>query len=290
MFIEAQRTQYPVSMMCRLLNVSSSGYYQWQKRKLRRGRIEDRQLLEIIRFHFNRSKGTYGYLRITAAIRKEGLKVNKKKTARIMKANDIQAKTKKKFRKTTNRDPKAAASENLLKQNFTTDKENKIWTSDITYLRTNEGWLYLAIIMDIFSRRIIGWSIAGNLSTELILKAFKMAVINRNPSKGIIFHSDRGSRYTSSKFRNLLNNYGFIQSMSSTGNCYDNAITESFFHTLKTEHTYWHYYKTRQEAKQSIFEFIEVFYNRERLHSASGFLSPVEFEEKSQLELFENVA
>jgi len=223
-------------------------------------------------------------------MRKTGLRINKKKIARLMKENNISAKTKRKFRKTTERDTKAAASENLLKQNFYTEKANLVWTGDITYLWTKEGWLYLAVVMDIFSRRIVGWALGNSLSRQLVIKALSMAIVHRNPGNGIIFHSDRGSQYTSSEFRNLLINYGFIQSMSSTGNCYDNAVTESFFHTLKTELIYWNKYQTRNEAKNSIFEFIEMFYNRNRLHSTLGYLSPVEFEENKMIEQIEKVA
>ena len=170
----------------------------------------------------------------------------------------------------------------MLNKNFTSEKENRIWTSDITYLWTKEGWLYLAVVMDVYSRKIVGWSIGSTLSAELVTRALLMALLHRKPEGEIIFHSDRGSQYTSSSVRNLLERYKIKQSMSSSGNCYDNAITESFFHTLKTELVYWNYYQTREEAKRSIFEYIEIFYNRQRLHSSIGYLSPVEFEMKNQ--------
>jgi transposase InsO family protein len=223
-------------------------------------------------------------------MRKQGLKVNKKRIARLMRVNNIKAKTKRKFRVTTIENTKVKASENILNKNFTSERENQIWTSDITYLWTSEGWLYLAVVMDIYSRKIIGWALGSSLSAELVLRALIMALLHRNPPEGIIFHSDRGSQYTSSQVRQLLKSYKITQSMSSTGNCYDNAITESFFHTLKTELVFWNNYKTREEAKRSIFEYIEVFYNRQRLHSAIGYLSPVEFEEKNRKELIEKVA
>ncbi len=182
------------------------------------------------------------------------------------------------------------ATYGLPSQNFTASSENKIWTGDITYLWTKEGWVYLAVVMDVYSRKIVGWSIESSLSTELVIKSLLMAVVHRNPTRGIIFHSDRGSQYTSSSFREILKNYGMVQSNSSTGNCYDNAVTESFFHTLKTELTYWENYNTKEEAKRSIFEYIEINYNRKRLHSTLGYLSPVEFEEKNRKELIEKVA
>ena len=228
--------------------------------------------------------------RIYAAIRKEGLKVNKKRIARIMRANDIRAKTKKRFKVTTRQNSRAKASENLLKGNFSSEKENRIWTSDITYLWTKEGWLYLAVVMDVYSRKIVGWSLGSSLSKQLVIKALMMAILHRKPEAGIIFHSDRGSQYTSSSVRNLLKSYQMTQSMSSSGNCYDNAITESFFHTLKIELIFWNRYQSREEAKRSIFEYIEIFYNRERLHSALNYLSPVEFEMKRRKDLIEKVA
>jgi transposase InsO family protein len=281
--MKEHRKKYSMELMCKILNVSRVGYYHWLKRKLCSSRhLEDQRLLEIIKHHYNRSKGTYGLPRIHAAIRKEGLKINKKKIARLMRINKIRAKTKRKFRVTTIQNTKARASENILKGNFESKKENRIWTSDITYLRTQEGWLYLAVVMDIYSRKIVGWSTSSSLSAELVLKALWMAILHRNPDEGIILHSDRGSQYTSSSVRELLKGCKITQSMSSSGNCYDNAITESFFHTLKTELIFWNNYQTREEAKRSIFEYIEIFYNRQRLHSALNYLSPVEFELKKQ--------
>lgn len=290
MFIKENRKQYPLALVCEVLQVSPSGYHKWLKNKVGFRVKENQRILEIIRFHHNKSRATYGLPRIYAAIRREGLFVNKKRIARLMRVNNIKAKTNRRFRVTTVQNSKAQASENLVNQNFTASSENKIWTGDITYLWTNAGWVYLAVVMDVYSRKIVGWSIDSNLSAELVIRALMMALVHRNPEQGIIFHSDRGSQYTSSSFREILKNYGIVQSNSSTGNCYDNAITESFFHTLKTELTYWEKYQTREEAKSSIFEYIEIHYNRKRLHSSLGYLSPVEFEEKNRKELIENVA
>lgn len=290
MFIKEHRKQYPFGLMCNVLNVSRSGYHKWLKRKLSARMLENQRILTIIRYYYNNSKGTYGLPRIYAAIRKEGYRVNKKRIARLMRENNIRAKTKKRFKLTTTHNTKAEASDNILKGNFCASAENKIWTGDITYIWTKQGWLYLAVVMDIYSRKIVGWSIHNRLSTELVIRALIMAIINRNPGKGIIFHSDKGSQYTSNSFRQLLKLYGIVQSMSSTGNCYDNAITESFFHTLKTELIYWESYQTREEAKRSIFEYIEIYYNRKRLHSSLEYLSPVEFEMKNWKELIEKVA
>lgn len=290
MFIKENRKQYPLALVCKVLQVSQSGYHKWLKNKVSLRAKENQRILEIIKFHHNKSKATYGLPRIYAAIRKEGVIVNKKRIARLMKLNNIKAKTKRRFRVTTSQSSKAKASENLLNQNFTASTENKIWTGDITYLWTSEGWVYLAVVMDVYSRKIVGWSIGNSLSAELVIRALMMALVHRNPERGIIFHSDRGSQYTSSSFREMLKNYGIVQSNSSTGNCYDNAVTESFFHTLKTELIYWDKYHSREEAKRSIFEYIEINYNRRRLHSSLGYLSPVEFEEKNRKDLIEKVA
>lgn len=283
------RTSYSVQMMCKLLKVSRAGYYKWLKSKTRSNK-KDRMLLEAIGYHYKKSNCIYGSPRIHAALRKNGIVVNKKRVARLMKAHNIKAKTKRKFKITTNRNSKHSVCENLLKGNFKVEKVNQVWTSDITYLWTKEGWLYLAVIMDIYSRKIVGWSIGRYLSAELVLKAITMALVNRNPGRGVIFHSDRGSQYTSSIVKNILSLYGFRQSMSSTGNCYDNAITETFFHTLKTELTYQNKYQTREEAKKSIFQYVEIFYNRQRLHSSLNYLSPVEFELKTDNLINEKVA
>lgn len=247
-------------------------------------------LLKAILYHYKKSNGVYGLPRLHAALRKSGLVVNKKRVARVMKANNIKSKTTRKFKSTTNRNSKHSFCENLLKGNFNAEKANQVWTSDITYLWTKEGWLYLAVIMDIYSRKIVGWSIGCYLSAELVLKAITMALVNRNPGRGVIFHSDRGSQYTSSVVKNMLSLYGFRQSMSSTGNCYDNAITETFFHTLKTEWIYQNKYQTREEAKKSVFQYIEIFYNRQRLHSSLNYLSPIEFELKTDSLVNEKVA
>jgi len=290
MFIKRHRGQYPLGLMCDVLEVSRSGYHKWLNRKLSYRAIENQKILEIILSYYNKSKGTYGLPRIYAAIRKAGYKVNKKRISRLMKIHNIRAKTKKKFKVTTKQDTKALASSNLLKGKFNSTAVNQIWTSDITYIWTTEGWLYLAVVMDIYSRKIVGWSMDNCLSKELAIRALIMAIINRNPDKGVVFHSDRGSQYTSKSFRELLNLFEMEQSMSSTGNCYDNAITESFFHTLKTELIYWEKYRTREQAKTSIFEYIEIYYNRKRSHSSLGYLSPVEFEIMKGNELIKNVA
>jgi transposase InsO family protein len=268
--------------LCRILEVSRSGYYHWERRKVTMRKIENMRILERMRYYYEASRYTYGLPRIWHSLRREGIIVNRKRIYRLMKLNNIRSKMKKRFRVTTRRDKGAIYSKNLLKGNFAAVVSNQIWTSDITYLWTREGWLYLAVIMDISSRKIVGWSTGEKITAELVDRAIRRALHYRKPGKGIILHSDRGCQYTSSLVRETLRKSGAVQSMSSTGNCYDNAVTESFFHTLKTKWTKWEVYETREEAKRSIFEFIEIFYNRKRLHSTLNYLSPVEFEEKNE--------
>jgi len=283
-FIKENLKEYPKSISCRMLGVSRTGYYHWQKRRYQQRRLEERKFLLLLKKHYELSRGRYGLLRLTNAIRKEGITVNKKRIYRLMKKYGIYSKTKRKFKVTTKQDRAALFSPNLINGCFEAEKKNKIWTSDITYIWTNEGWMYLAVVLDVYNREIIGWSLDQRASADLILNALRMAVNNRRPDAGIIFHSDRGSQYTAARFRNTLAHYGFIQSMSGKGNCYDNAITESFFSTLKKELVYLIKFETRNQAATEIFEFIEIFYNRKRLHSALGYMSPLEFNlnEKSE--------
>ena len=280
MLIMEEKNNYPVYLLCKVLEISRVGYYQWQKHKATMRKVENMRLLEKIRYYYESSRRTYGLPRLWHSLRREGIIVNRKRVYRLMKLNNIRSKTKRRFRITTQRNEKAAYSNNLINRKFRVGQKNRIWTSDITYLWTREGWLYLAVVMDLNSRKIVGWSTGINLSANLVERAIRMALHHRRPDSMVIFHSDRGSQYTSSLVRETLRKSGAVQSMSSTGNCYDNAVTESFFHTLKTEWTNWESYQTREEAKSSIFEFIEIFYNRKRLHSTLNYLSPVEFEEK----------
>lgn len=282
---------YPIGLCCKVLGVSRSGYYNWQKRKVCRRQLEEKRLLELINKHHKTSRGRYGLFRILEAIGKEGIKVNRKRIHRIMKKYGIRSKTARKFKLTTKQDKKAEFSPNLLNGCFTgISEDNQVWTSDITYIWTKQGWLYLAVVQDIFNREMIGWSVMESLSAEIVKNALKMAIKNRMPQPGIIFHSDRGSQYTSSMVRHILHQYGFRQSMSSKGSCYDNAITETFFSTLKKELVYLTVFETKEQAKCEIFEFIEIFYNRKRLHSSLGYMSPVDYRMKFRNELNKKVA
>jgi putative transposase len=277
-FIDKYRSAYRVDKMCRILNISRSSYYTWKNRgKSMRGKENERLVFEI-KLVYEKSRRIYGSPRITAELRARGIRCGENRVARLMRNNGIVAKTKRRFKVATDSRHKLPVAENILNQDFTADKPNKAWVSDITYIWTREGWLYLAVILDIFNRKIVGWAMDSRITRDLVIKAFTMAVRRQKPKPLAIFHSDRGSQYASYDFRKLLEKHEFIQSMSNTGNCYDNAIMETFFHTLKTELIYFERYETRLEARRSIFEYIEVFYNRIRRHSSLGYLSPVDFQ------------
>lgn len=269
--------------MCKVLEVSRSSYYKRVNREEGKRAIENRGLLEKIREVFRESKERYGSPRITEELKRSGISCNKKRIARLMSKYGIAAKIFRKYRNTTNSNHEREKSENILGRKFNRQRANEVWTGDITYISTEEGWLYLAAVIDIYSRKVIGWQLDKSIGSDLAERALKNALQDRRVEKGIIFHSDQGIQYASESFRKILRENGFIQSMSRRGNCYDNAITETFFHTLKTELMQRIKYKTREEARKSIFEYIEIFYNRKRLHSALGYRPPVEFEGLTKL-------
>lgn len=266
--------------MCKALSVSRSGYYSWVNRKPSRRTQENVKILFHIRVIYHQSNRIYGSPKITAVLRQNGIICNHKRVERLMRENGIFSKVKKKFKVTTHSKHNHPVADNLIKMNFAVSRPNTVWTSDITYIWTREGWMYLAVFMDLFNRQIVGWSMKNRLKEDLITDAFQMALRSRNPAPGMIVHSDRGSQYCSRVFKELLKNHGCLQSMSSTGNCYDNAVTESFFHTLKTELIYHQKYLTRNQAWGSVFKYIEIFYNRIRIHSYLGGLSPCQYELK----------
>jgi transposase InsO family protein len=216
---------------------------------------------------------------MTQALRQRGFKCNHKRVERLMRINGIRSKRKRKFKITTHSEHKRTVAANLIQRDFTALKPNRLWTSDITYVYTQEGWLYLAVFLDVYSRRIVGWSMNHRISDDLVISAFNQAMLHRGPQPGLIVHSDRGSQYCSRSFKELLEKHRYQQSMSSTGNCYDNAITESFFASLKTELIYDKRLRTRNQARRNIFDYIEIIYNRNRIHSALGGLSPNQFEQ-----------
>lgn len=279
-FIKAHRCAFAVKKMCRVLMVSRSGYYDWFERPDSQRFLNNKILLKEIRDIHKNSRKTYGSPRIADELNDRGFVCSRPRTARLMSMNGIQAKTKKKFKVTTSSDHGYPIAPNLLKQDFWTDTTNQIWVGDITYIRIWQGWLYLTIILDLFNRKVVGWSISDRLTANTTtIPAFIQAVKQYQPLPGLIFHSDRGVQYACDNFRALLKTFKVIQSMSGKGNCYDNAVAESFFHTLKTELVYHETYRTRSEAKTSLFEYIEVFYNRVRKHSTLGYKSPEQYEQ-----------
>ena len=278
--IKTLRLEFPVKKMCQVLKIKRSSYYAWLKRGISKRSKENIKILgEIMEIRKDKRKLSYGAPTLKVELNENGIECSRNRVARIMQNNNITAKTKKKWKATTNSKHKLPIAENILNRNFSSTKPNEVWTSDITYIWTDEGWLYLAVILDIFSRQIIGWAMDKRMTKELVLDAIKQACKRRNPAKGGIFHSDRGVQYASYAVRDYIKEIGFTQSMSRKGNCWDNAITESFFHTLKTELIFWRKYRTRTIAKKELFEYIEVFYNRERRHSTLGYVAPAKFEE-----------
>jgi putative transposase len=277
-FISDHRSALRVKKMCQAFRVSRSGYYNWRNRDLSNRERSNQMLFEQIKRVFKNSRDTYGSPRITAELKDQGQTCSQKRVARLMRLNGMAAKTKRKFKVTTDSAHNLPVAANLVNRRFEAEHPNRLWCSDITYLWTKEGWLYLSVVLDVCSRRIVGWSISHSLIKGLVIDAVNQALSHRTPSLDMIFHSDRGSQYASDRFQRLLSDYKIQPSMSSKGDCYDNAITESFFHTLKTELVYFENYQTREEARLSIFEYIEVFYNRKRRHSAIGYKTPVEFE------------
>ena len=280
-FIERERSAFSVERMCQALKVSRSGFYGWKREKDSGKRVkEDLKLLEMIKKSYKESRGTYGSPRMTRELREKGMACGKNRVASLMRRNNIAAKTRRKFKATTQSKHQFPVAPNLLNRNFKASAPNQVWLSDLTYVWTEEGWLYLAVILDVFNRQIVGWGMGDRLTADLALRAFHQAVGMRHPAPGLIFHSDRGVQYACSEFRKVLQENKMIQSMSGKGNCYDNAMMESFFHTLKTELIYFKKYQTRIEAKGEIFEYIGVFYNRIRRHSSLGYQSPLAFEQQ----------
>ena len=279
--IDRRRDHYPVRLMCRLLSVSPSGYYAWRERPEGARVQRDRELSDKIKCIHEASKGVYGSPRVHAELVAEGVHVGRHKVAQLMCSTRLKGCPKRRYRTTTQRDPTHRVAHNLLKQDFTADGPDQRWASDITYIATRQGWLYLAVVMDLFSRRIIGWSMDRWMSRHLVVDALRMAVDARRPAGPLIHHSDRGAQYSSDDFRDELDKHGITASMSSTGNCYDNAVVESFFGALKRERVNRVRYRTREEARADLFEYIEVFYNRKRRHGYLGNISPDDFERQS---------
>jgi putative transposase len=276
-FMHDYRSAFRVKKMCRVLNISRSGYYEWKRRPMSIRKKRNNELMNYIRKAYALGRKTYGSPRVTRELKYQGIVCGKNRVARLMRAEGIQAKMKRRYKVTTHSRHTRPIVANLLTGKIVNASET-VWVSDITYIKTYEGWLYLAVVLDIFSRSVVGWSMSERLTDDLTVRALLQALMRRNPHEGLIFHSDRGSQYASRRFKTILSSYRIVQSMSGKGNCYDNAHAESFFGTLKTELGYR--YASRPVARQHIFEYIEVFYNRIRRHSALNYVSPLEYERK----------
>lgn len=282
-FIKNHSDFYPVVKMAKALNIRRNRYYRWlgsgERRQLRED--EEKKLVEKIKSIQEEVRYSFGTPRITDELQKDGFPVNRKKVARLLGKYSLNRKSKKKFKLTTDSGHNHKVSPNLLNRNFSADAPNAKWVSDITYIWTSEGWLYLCVIIDLYSRKVVGWASSSRIDAQLLLQAFWRAIEARRPPEGLIFHSDRGSQYCSRKFRRALRSLGIRQSMSRKGDCWDNACAESFFKSLKSEWLYDQIFKSRQKANNELFKYIEVFYNRRRTHSTLGYQSPVEYELKN---------
>jgi putative transposase len=277
-WIKQHINEFSVSSTCRFMNVSRSAYYAWLERSQTTLEKEDIELIEMIKVLFKKGRENYGTRRLKKALAGKGWYISRRRIGRLMRIAGIACKTRRKFKVTTDSKHSLPIAPNRLDRQFRATHPNQTYVGDITYIYTQEGWLYLAVVIDLYSRQVVGWSMAERMQAKLVNDALLMALWQRKPGKGLIWHTDRGSQYASDSHRALLKEHGIIQSMSRKGNCWDNAVSESFFHTLKTEQVHHQSYQTRAEAKQDIFEYIEVFYNRERLHSANNYLSPVDYE------------
>lgn len=273
--------QFRISFLCRVMQVSRSGFYAWKAREPSARKQEDGQLLERIRGCFERSRGTYGSPRILRDLREQGYSCGRQRVMRLMRQAGLKPAVRPRFRVTTDSRHSLPVADNLLARDFTASAVDLKWVSDITYLWTGEGWLYLAVTLDLFSRRVIGWSMHTRLDRSLAVNAREAALCQRHPEAGLLHHSDRGSQYASGEFQACLRKEGIVCSMSRKGDCWDNAAVESFFGTLKQELVNRRSFVTREIARKEVFEYIEVWYNRQRRHSALGYLSPAEFERRA---------
>ena len=278
-FMDENRGAHSVGKMAEALGVSRSGYHNWSGRPESDRSRENRELIGQIRRIQERKKYRYGSPRVTRELWGEGVRVGENRVARLMRENGLGARPKRQYRATTDSSHRLQVAENVLQRRFEVAEPDLVWVSDITYVATSEGWMYLAVVMDLHSRKIVGWSMSSRMSTDLVLRAFMMAVLSRRPPRGLIFHSDRGSQYCSRAFVAALQRRGIVQSMSGKGDCWDNAPAESFFKTLKNELIARRIYPSRERARAEIFQYIEVFYNRQRRHSGLDYMTPVEFEE-----------
>ena len=277
-WIDAQRTDYPLPVMCTTLSVSISGYRAWKGGGTpARTRLTDAQLLILLRSVHAQYKAAYGSPRMYRELRDRGCRISKTRVERLMREHELHARHKRRFKATTDSKHSLPVADNVLARDFAPSAPNRVWTADLTYVWTDEGWLYLAVVLDLFNREIVGWSIKPRMTADIVVDALTMAWFRRKPTPGLIHHSDRSSQYASGVFQDKLAEYGMTCSMSRKGNCWDNAPTESFFNSLKNERVHGVRYATRNAAIGDLFEYIEVFYNRDRRHSSLDYVSPTRF-------------
>jgi putative transposase len=282
-FIAAKKAEHSVKTMCRVLEVSRSGFYAWQRRPACQRELDDRQLVERIGQVHQRSRETYGARRVHAQLAHDGFRVGRKRVERLMRRAGLSGLVRRRRSRTTIRVPGVRCAPDLVERHFRPPAPDRLWVADITYVRTREGWIYLACVLDCYSRRVVGWSVADHTRSQLVVDALEMAVARRKPQAGLVHHSDQGSQFVSLLFGRRCHDAGIEVSMGSRGDCFDNAVAESFFKTLKTDLINRRSWPTKADARTAIFEWIEVFYNRRRLHSTLGYLSPAQFEERSTL-------
>jgi len=278
-WIQEQRAEFPVRSLCRLLEVARSGYYEWLHRPPSPQAAADQQLQSKIEGYFAQGRGTYGTRRLQYLLAQEGLQVSRRRIGRLLAQAGLRCKTRRRFKAPIAAGQAEMVAPNQLNRAFTVKEPDTVYVGDITYLPTGEGWLYLAVVLDLCSRAVVGWSMADHMRAELVNQALGLAICQRRPAAGLIMHTDRGSQYGAESYRQLLAQHGMQPSMSRKGNCWDNAVAESFFHTLKTELVYMEDFETREHAETAVFEYIEVFYNRQRCHSANGYLAPLAYEQ-----------
>ena len=277
--MQAQHGEFSISSLCRTLAVSRSGYYEWLRRPPRAQADADQQVQDQVQHYFVQGRGPYGTRRIKHLLAQEGLQVSRRRIGRMLAQAGLRCKTRRKFKAPRVSEQAQTIAPNQLEREFTVPGPDTVYVGDITYLPTGEGWLYLAVVLDLCSRAVVGWSMADHMRAELVNQALAMAIGQRQPAAGVIMHTDRGSQYGADSYRQLLTQHGIEPSMSRKGNCWDNAVAESFFHTLKTELIYLEDFKTHEQARTGVFEYIEVFYNRQRCHSANGYLAPLAYEQ-----------
>lgn len=277
-FVAQHKKTWPVDLMCQLLGITRSGYYGYQRRGGSEIDHYHEELLEAVEDIAEASDDSYGSRRMKEALNVLSYPVSREKARKLMKEAGVQVKHRKKYKVTTNSDHKQPVFDNVLDRQFDVDQPDQVYVGDITYIWTQEGWLYLAVIIDLYSRKVVGWSMGSRMKAQLVCDALRMAIWQRRPSAGLVVHSDRGSQYASKDYRRLLKAHGFVGSMSRKGDCWDNAVAESFFGSLKQERIHWRHYQTRLEAQQDVLNYISMFYNSHRLHSYLGYVSPNQYE------------